>query len=152
MPIPPEMAEHYLDPETKKYPVVLMDIDAIRPTEETDPENLVNVKFSLIKDGILKKPLCIERKHKVLMDGHHRYTILRSLGCAFVPVVAFDYDDVKVVSWKTGEPFDHREIIRMGLSGKLFPAKTTRHTFPVDISCNIPLSNLTSFLLHFPKD
>jgi len=141
---PPKLADHHLGTEVKGYPVFLMDIDDIRPTEETDPENLEFVKSCIIKDHILQKPLAIEREHKVLMDGHHRYCILRSFGCQYVPVVAFDYKDVKVVSWADGKPFDYHEIIKMGLSGKLFPPKTTRHIFPVDVTCNIPLAVLTS--------
>jgi L-serine kinase (ADP) len=141
---PPKIADHHLGDEVKGYPVFLMDIDDIRPTEETDPENLAFIKSCLIKDHILQKPLAIERNSHVLMDGHHRYSILRSFGCQYVPVVAYDYGDVKVVSWVDGKPFDHQEIIKRGLAGHLFPAKTTRHIFPVDITCNIPLAVLTA--------
>jgi hypothetical protein len=129
-------------PEKRDYTVVLMPIADILPTEETDPANLEIVRASLLSDGFVKRPLCIEKEHRILMDGHHRLSILRSLGCTHVPVVAYDYRDIAVVSWTTGDPFDYREIIKRGLSGNLFPAKTTRHLFRVKVPCHVSIADL----------
>ncbi|MFA5040154.1 MAG: hypothetical protein WC464_00785 [Bdellovibrionales bacterium] len=143
MELPPQIPGAHISPRTEDYPVVLLDINEILPSEGTTPENLALVRASLLKDRAIKKPICIEREHKVLMDGHHRLSILRSFGCPLIPVVAFDYSEVTVVSWATGEPMDYREVIRRGLSGDLYPPKTTRHFFPVTLFCDIPLEALT---------
>lgn len=111
----------------------LLPADALSAHEETDPERTAELCRTLERDGYLASPVVVDREHRVILDGHHRWAALRALGCAKVPVYLVDYesDDVRVSLWD-GAPVasvTKEEVVERGRSGRLFPPKTTRHRF-----------------------
>lgn len=117
------------------------------------PHHLKNMTKMIYKDGIMKLPLIVEREHNIVLDGSHRHVFLAMEGFKFAPVRYVDYDDPHI---RVGTHLMHRhlvdgpvniskeEVIRRGITGDLFPPRTTRHFFPFrkTETVDIPLSKL----------
>jgi hypothetical protein len=73
----------------------------------------------------------------VILDGHHRYEALKSLGCTRIPVFLVDYDDptITLTTWPnaTVASVTKAEVVDRGTRGELYPPKTTRHKLPRDL-------------------
>ena len=127
--------------------VVLVETVSLRGHEEVIPDNLETRTSKLLSKGFYK-PIIVDRESMVILDGHHKWTAAKSLGLARVPVVMVDYlvdEGVLVDVWPDcgKESITKTEVLEMGLSGDVFPPKTSRHTLPFNIpSIRIPLSEL----------
>ena len=87
----------------------------------------------------MNRPLIIDKKYKIVLDGSHRYALLYSLGYKFAPVIEVDYSNESIF---VGNHLHHRflydkkkriskkEVINRALKGKLYNPRTTRHFFP----------------------
>lgn len=104
--------------------------------------------FQRIKrDGLIKNPVVVDRKTKVILDGHHRVACLRQLGCQLVPAMVVDYFDPSIRVFLRRENLRvellKQAVIRVGLSQKPFPYKTTRNWIKGRIrNINMPLDRL----------
>ena len=61
-----------------------------------------------------------------------------ALGLKFLPTILIDYlvdDRIQVMTWPNAESdsITKEEVIEMGLSGNLFPPKTSKHVFFGDL-------------------
>ena len=127
--------------------VVFVDIGSLRGHEEVIPDNLAKREKKLLSKGFYK-PIIVDRGSMVILDGHHKWTAAKSLGLARVPVIMVDYlidEGVLVDVWPDcgKESITKTEVLEMGVSGDVFPPKTSRHTLPFKIpSIRIPLSEL----------
>jgi len=125
----------------------VLDIGSLRGHEEVIPENLEKRTAKLLERGFYK-PIIVDRRSMVILDGHHKWTAAKSLGLARVPVLLVDYladGGVEVDVWPDcgKDSITKHEVLEMGLSGGVFPPKTSRHTLPFKIpSISIPLSDL----------
>ena len=127
--------------------VVLVETVSLRGHEEVIPDNLETRTSKLLSKGFYK-PIVVDRESMVILDGHHKWTAAKSLGLARIPVVMGDYlvdEGVLVDVWPDcgKESVTKTEVLEMGVSGDVFPPKTSRHTLPFKIpSIRIPLSEL----------
>ena len=97
--------------------------------EQTIEVYLEELKNTIRSDGVLKKPIVVDGKHKIIIDGHHRLEALKRLGCQKIPVYFINYEShmVRIESWGNTEPITKDVVIRSALEGKKLPPKTTRH-------------------------
>ena len=127
--------------------VVLVETVSLRDHEEVIPDNLETRTSKLLSKGFYK-PIIVDRGSMVILDGHHKWTAAKSLGLARVPVIMVEYlvdEGVLVDVWPDcgKESITKTEVLEMGVSGDVFPPKTSRHTLPFKIpSIRIPLSEL----------
>ncbi|WP_075635601.1 ParB N-terminal domain-containing protein [Rhizobium rhizosphaerae] len=122
---------------------VLLDSYEVIATEETDPRRLFQVEADVRQSGRWRVPICVHRDEKFVMDGHHRLETAKRLGLRFIPAVLLDYSQVELSSWRDGETVTPADIFNMARSGKLFPCKTTRHSWKNPIpNCDIDLREL----------
>jgi len=80
----------------------LVDIDLLRPHEETDQEYVKILTEKISRDKILRRPLLIDSEEMIILDGHHRYEALKRLGMRKVPVIKIRYKDdehIKIDKW-----------------------------------------------------
>ena len=128
--------------------IEILDIGSLRGHEEVIPSNLESRTAKLLERGFYK-PIIADRSSLVILDGHHKWTAARDLGLAWVPVLLVGYlvdGGVEVDVWPNcgKDSITKQEVLEMGMSGDLFPPKTSRHTLPFKIpSISIPLSDLT---------
>lgn len=120
----------------------LVSPDTLAPHEEIIPDRVNEVTDLLIREQRWTNPICIERHSRCIMDGHHRHAAALRLGLRLVPVVTFDYDDVRLGSWRAGMSFQPDEIVGRARRGMLLPHKSTRHVFPPVRVVPIPLHQL----------
>ena len=128
--------------------VEILDIGSLMGHEEVIPSNLESRTAKLLERGFYK-PIIADRSSLVILDGHHKWTAARVLGLAMVPVLLVDYlvdGGVEVDVWPDcgKASITKQEVLDMGISGDLFPPKTSRHSLPFKIpSIGIPLSELS---------
>lgn len=117
----------------------IVPISELKPLEKVFESHLTNLK-EMIGNTMLK-PLIIDEKTGIILDGSHRYAFLYGEGYLKAPVLKVDYlgDDIRV-----GSRLVHRfliapddlptitkqEVLERGLTGRLFEPRTTRHFFP----------------------
>jgi hypothetical protein len=134
--------------------VFFFEIEELREHEEIRPDYLETLKNEIMSDGILKMPICIDKKTCIILDGHHRLQALKRLGYKKIPVVMVDYQSpgVKVIPWREGEMITKEKVIDTALSGKRMPSKTSKHMIvlngewthisAIEVIINIPLEKL----------
>ena len=125
--------------------ITLLPIDVLKQHEQVLRSNMAAVEHDLLRDGVVRDPIVVDRKTMIILDGHHRYNVLKRMGATYVPVYLVDYASsvVQVGSWKPGVRVSKSDVVRAGLSGHLMPPKSSRHVIagaPHDI--DVPLGLL----------
>jgi hypothetical protein len=126
--------------EKSNLTIALLPIDELKPHEKGSPIYLELLKKEILRDGVLKYPIIADEKSHVILDGMHRWLVLKNLGCGLIPVILVDaLSDSKI---RVGKRRIHRyvcnsdgeipieEVISAGLSGHLMKPRSTRHFFP----------------------
>ncbi len=72
--------------------LALLHIDDVKPHEETDEARLRRVRESISLSRTIFNPVIVDRQSYTIIDGHHRYRSLISMGYKTVPVVLGDYE------------------------------------------------------------
>ncbi|WP_271610789.1 ParB N-terminal domain-containing protein [Bradyrhizobium sp. CCBAU 21360] len=127
------------------YTVVKLPLSKLRPSEEINVEAGRMLAMTIAEKGQWIRPLLIENRHWVIMDGHHRHFGATLLRLSFVPCVLLSYGDTNlhVTYWSDPAPFPVDRIIQAGLSGNLMSFKTTRHHLRVPLpTCAVDLDDL----------
>jgi len=111
------------------YPFALVEAACLLPHERINESYLRTLTEEIRSDGVLRHPVIVDRTSLVILDGHHRVAALKRLGCTFVPAYLLDYSDpsIMVEGWRSDFIPDKEAVIRSGISGALFPPKTSRH-------------------------
>lgn len=109
--------------------VDLIGLRKLREHEEVDPRHLRRLKAQIRADGVLKRPIVVDRKTRVILDGEHRFNALKQLGCTQIPIVFVDYDSpsIGVKAWRKGEHVTKEAVIEAGVTGRKLSFKTSRH-------------------------
>jgi hypothetical protein len=135
----------------------IADISFLKPLERVFPYHLKNLAAMIMADGMVKCPIIADKATGIVLDGSHRYIFFLGEGFAEVPVRFVDYSDENI---RVGTHLVHRylcedtyscgiskkEVVDRGLSGNLFPPRTTRHFFPFrkPFTIDLPLDSLRS--------
>ena len=124
----------------------LLPIDALKPHENIIEDRIEGLLESLKRIGVLVKPILVDAKTMIILDGHHRVEALRRIGARMIPAILVDYDNeglVRVSSWREGVRVTKDDVRRAGLSGNLMPPRTSRHIVSFKIpDVNIPIDVL----------
>jgi len=148
------MLEQYRILTLLKAKTKVLDIYVLKQHEEVEEKRLAELYDEIKGDGFLKKAIAVDLNNHIIIDGHHRYNVIKALGCNRIPALLVDYFSpiLKVLSWKGGGEISKTSVVEAGLSGKLFPARTTRHVIcfngslfhisTLEPEVNIPLSIL----------
>ncbi|MGI0072058.1 MAG: ParB N-terminal domain-containing protein [Thermoplasmata archaeon] len=120
---------------TEAVRFALVPLDALRAHERVVPRKVTRLVAELRRSGVFVDPIWVARGTDVILNGHHRVAALRRLGAERVPawVVDYDSDVVSLDRWTPGPPIPKAEVVRRARSGALFPPRTTRHTFSVEL-------------------
>lgn len=112
---------------------ILVSIELLKAHEEIDKVYHEKLKKTIESDKVLKKPIVADINTYIILDGHHRVSVLRSLGCRLVPAVLVDYNSPSIIveSWRNMR-IDKKTVISCALNGKMFPPKTTKHMIQIN--------------------
>lgn len=75
-----------------KSKVQLLPLRELIPHEEIIPRRIVELRKNIIEDKVIKRPIIVEEKTLTIIDGHHRYMVLRSIGAKLAPVILAKYN------------------------------------------------------------
>lgn len=116
------------------YAVQRVEVARLRPTEEVDAAHVRRIAQEMQREGVQRRPIVVEAGSLAILDGHHRFRAAQELGLSYIAAVLIGYDDPRLTlaSW-TERPFTPAEVLAAAASGKLFPAKSTRHILEPDI-------------------
>ena len=115
--------------QLKEVNMELVRTDKLFPHEEFNIKAARLLMRRMKRDGVWRKPICIERENLVVMDGHHRLAAAKYMKLKYVPCQFYDYDDVELTTRREEYEITPESIIERALSGNLYPYKTTKHTF-----------------------
>lgn len=109
-------------------------------------ERIIKKKLDALIKSLEKSPsvvpIIVDKKMRIILDGHHRYNALKKLGYKKIPAYLVSYDDVDLKSWKKRK-VSKEMVIQYALSGKLFAPKTTKHIYNKKLkSVRVPLDKL----------
>jgi len=104
------------------YGIRLIPIEELLEHEEVIEDHVQLLIMLILKDGMLHYPILVEMRHKVILDGHHRFNALKRLGAAYVPALLINYSSpaIKVLSWRPEVKVTKELVIRAALSSR-FP-------------------------------
>ena len=127
--------------------VRLLDLSTLRPHEHVHAENVRILAEHLADEEVVRQPLLVAEGSLVILDGHHRFKALKTvLKARRAPCVLVDYHDHALVSleaWRADQPVDRSMVVAAAMTGRLLPAKSTRHRVRVEMgSVEVPLSAL----------
>ncbi|WP_243637203.1 ParB N-terminal domain-containing protein [Aeropyrum pernix] len=128
--------------------VGLASISSLKPHEEVEDDRLELLLEDIRRRRVVVKPILVDAKTLVILDGHHRFNALKILGARYAPAVLVDYDSpcVSVGSWREGVSVSKEEVRRRGVEGRLYPPRTSRHRVCFEIpDVNAGLEELVGY-------
>lgn len=123
----------------------LVNINLLKHIESFSEKRAANMKRKILESRVWERPICIEKKYFLILDGQHRFEVAKKLGLKYVPCEFFDYNDETVIVWSLRKEcvVTKALVIERALSGNIYPYKTAKHKFPQKIKKNmIPLKEL----------
>ncbi len=82
----------------------LFPMQFLKEHEKINPSNFYKLRSELIRDGFQKDPIIIENKHNIILDGHHRVNILKSLGYSKIATHTINYLNNAEIRLRTWHP------------------------------------------------
>ena len=126
--------------ETK---IKLVKTSFLRHVEDYSEKRVKWLREKIVSEGIWNKPICIDGEFGIVMDGQHRMEVAKELGFTVVPALTFNHDDVDFWSLRKSHQVNKEKIMENFESGKIYPYKTVKYGFPVDVpSCSFNLAEL----------
>ena len=69
----------------------LLELSALIPHEQVMPSRLQEIQTRILQDKFLIKPIIVDEKTLIVVDGHNRLTALKRIGARRAPVLLIDY-------------------------------------------------------------
>jgi len=112
----------------------LIAINKIKGHERTSKRRVEELVRAIQKDGVVKQAIIVDRRSSVVLDGHHRVEALKRLGATRVPAYLVTYQSQKIRVYLRRSYLQmhmiKQAVLHCGITGKIFPTKTTRHVLP----------------------
>ncbi len=79
----------------------IIPLEDIKPHEQTIATNYKNLLEKTRRTGLFIDPLVVDKKTGFLLDGHHRFKVMKEMGCrgAIVQKVNYMKDYIKLGTW-----------------------------------------------------
>lgn len=113
----------------------LVPILRLRIHEEIHPDAVGSLVERIRTDGQIERPILVSSEGWVILDGHHRFAALKSLGARRVPAWVVDYAEpsIRLERWQEGPPIAKSEVLARATEGRPYPPKTTRHRLDFEL-------------------
>jgi hypothetical protein len=108
----------------------MVPVDRLRPIEGHSRKRVRWLAEKITRENVWTRPLCVEERHLLVLDGMHRLHAARELGLAVVPCALYDYADVEVWSLRDNHVVTRERVVEGAISGNIYPYKTAKHRFP----------------------
>lgn len=67
----------------------------LKQHEKINTNHLKLLLNQIKHDGILNHPIIVDKNTLIILDGHHRFNVLKKLGLSIIPVYFVDYKSKK---------------------------------------------------------
>lgn len=112
------------------------------PHEDISILRALYIATQILMRGAFTKPILVDRKSRVVIDGHHRRWVAQKLGLKKIPCCLIDYlEDTSILIYSrrkkitVGKEF----VIKNAINGRLYLRKTTRHVYKLPPFRPVPL-------------
>jgi hypothetical protein len=124
----------------------LVPIRDLKTHEEADENRIKRIVRQIQSSGVVKKAIVVDSKSLIVLDGVHRLTALRMLGCYSAPAWLVDYsdDDIIVMSKDRKSRISKDFVINAATVGPKLAPKTTRHMLMGSNGALVHISHLES--------
>ena len=131
-------------PKAASTRVVLVPVRKLKHIEGFSKTRAAWLRRKIIKEGIWNKPVALDEKHGLVMDGQHRLEAALALGLKKIPAVKYRSSEVEIWSLRPRKyQFDWKQVVARALSGDIYPYKTVKHRFPSPLpECRFSLDEL----------
>ena len=124
----------------------LIEPGALKPHEDVDADRVRALAEEIHLADSFYPPVLIDDASRVILDGHHRWHASVLLALVWLPCYAVDYKNdpaIRVISRRSEIAITKDDVIAMGLSGRSYPYKTTRHVYDLPEAIEpVPLGRL----------
>lgn len=115
------------------FKVELVPLEWLKTHEEIKTKKYEKLLSISKKWGAQRKPILVDKQTGVILDGHHRHAVAKSLGLQKIAVIATNYLDDGSINLETRNrdiaiSISKEQVISMGLSENNFPPKVTKHS------------------------
>lgn len=118
-------------PKSTSAKVILVPVKKLKHIEGFSKTRAMWLRKKIIKEGVWNKPVALDEKHGLVMDGQHRMEVALALGLKKIPAVKYRYADVEIWSLRPKRyQFNWKQVVERALSGDIYPYKTVKHRFP----------------------
>jgi L-serine kinase (ADP) len=123
--------------------LVMVDPKTLRHIEGFSVRRVEWLRAKVVAEGRWSKPIALDNKHNLVLDGQHRMEVALALRLKRVPAVRFAYADVEVWSLRPTYSFTWRDVVARAVAGQIYPYKTVKHRFPSAVpACDFSLEEL----------
>lgn len=74
----------------------IRELPSLYPHEQTISKNLKRLQEAMFNSGHMVDPILVDKKTGVILDGNHRYTVLKTIEIPNAVVQPVDYDSPKI--------------------------------------------------------
>ena len=108
----------------------MIELNKLKQHENINQARYKELRIDIPLNGYLE-PSVVDEKSLIILDGHHRFEVLKTMAFTTIPVHLVDYQSksVEVSSWRKNKNITKADVLTMGLSKNLFPSKTSKHLF-----------------------
>ena len=112
--------------------IKLIDLGKLKIHERISRNRLAAVKKMIVSACAFTEPIVVEKNNLVILDGHHRVTVLKEMGYRKIPAYLVNYlnQNVRVNSRRSNYLVSKDLVISRALSDQPYPSKTSRHFIP----------------------
>jgi hypothetical protein len=79
------------------FRLTILPLKELHLHEETIPELVEKLSMEIEEAQVLRNPIIVDDRHKVVLDGTHRVEALERIGCAYIAACILDYFDPRVL-------------------------------------------------------
>jgi len=115
----------------KNPPLVeLVAINRLKTHEAVSQTHGRQVLRQLVRAKCFTKPILVDKRTGMIIDGHHRAYLIKKLGYKKIPALLLDYfsRQITVTSRRPEYKVDKKSIIARAKQQRPLPYKTTKHS------------------------
>jgi cysteine synthase len=111
-----------------EVPLKLVELALLKSHEHIKKDHYKNL-LKKIKENRFVRPIIVDANSHVILDGHHRVSVLKNLGYKIIPAFLVNYSDKKIKVFPRRKKYrvNKKVVVKRGLNGNPFPPKTTKH-------------------------
>ncbi len=102
-----------------KIEIALVDIRELKPHEKYIPERANAILNSIVKSGVLRRPLIVDNRTFTVIDGTHRLEALKKLEARKALAILVDYKDSNIVVDRWVRVYEIKDINKNTILGDL---------------------------------